>query len=141
MNNTVAVPPDMVRWVPRNAENGDCAITALQLATGMTYESVLAGALKVSPNILTNGLSWPEIRRIARKLGFNTKLLRRGRYDLDEATGILNVVHKKDGHHVVYLWEGRVIEPQFQSLWKDPDAFLKHHKYRATSLLVLEGTT
>lgn len=138
--NIVAVAPDMIRWVPRNAENGDCAVTALQLASGMTYESVLVAAAKVSPNVLVTGMSWPEIRRVARQLGFTTKLLRRGRYDLDEATGILNCKHAKDGDHVVYLWEGRVIEPMFQSLWKDPDAFLKHHKYRATSLLVLEGT-
>lgn len=138
--NVVAMPPDMVRWVPRNAENADCAITALQLASGLTYETVLEAAIRCRAVDLTNGVTWPQICRIAHRLGLRTKILRRGRYDIEEATGILNVKHAKEGNHVVYLWEGRVIEPLFQSLWKDPDAFLNHHKYRATSLLVLEGS-
>lgn len=134
--NIVGAPPDMVRWIPRNPENGDCALIAVQLATGLTYEAVLAAAVHVYPAVVTSGLSWSEIRRLVRRLGYHSTLLRRTAYDLDTATGILNVRGTKVDH-VVYLWAGRVVEPVDQSLWLDADDYLAVRRLRAARLLVV----
>mgnify|MGYP001579715419 CR=1 FL=1 len=136
MQTGPGAPPDMVRWIPRNAENSDCAITALQLATGLTYEAVLAAALNVVPGVLTKGMSMANLKRVAAELGFAASWKRK--YDISEATGLLYVETKKEGH-VVYLWEGRVIEPLSQSLWRDPADYARCEGLRIGSLLVLRG--
>lgn len=127
----------MIRWVPRNTENEDCSLIALQLACGVTYERVLAAAIQVMPTRhALNGLFWTEIRKVAEALGFTTRLARK--YDLSEDTGILGV-SRKGCDHVVYLWKGRVIEPGDQAMWLDPEEYLACMKLKAGSLLVVEG--
>lgn len=136
--NTVGNPPDMIRWTPRNAENMDCGVVALQLACGVTYEAALAAAVQVKPSVVDKGLTWGEIRRIARKLGFTTQLCAVGRYSLDEDTGILGV-RMKGYDHAVYLWEGRVVEPMSESLWLNAEEYLVCMQYTAGGLLTVEG--
>jgi hypothetical protein len=126
----------MVRWVPRNSENGDCAIIALQLACGLTYEEVLAAAVLQHPDVVSRGLLRTEIRRLASKLGYATKTLRKGRYDMAEDTGLL-YVSKEDFHHAVYLWKGRIIEPGDQVMWADPEDYLECMELEAGCLLTL----
>lgn len=131
-----AVPPDMIRWVPRNPENGDCGIVALQLACGLTYETVLAAALKVAPKALEKGISMTNLQRTAKALGYTGRWRRK--YDISADTGLLYIETKRLGH-VVYLWGGRVIEPRDQSMWRQPADYLVSEKAKAGSLLVLEG--
>lgn len=126
----------MVRWVPRNGENEDCSIVALQLACGLTYEAVLAAAVMLVPRVLERGLFWKEMQQVAAALGFVTRLRRK--YDIEEDTGILHVKDKTT-QHVVYLWRGRVIEPADQAMWLDPQDYLSCMKLKAGSLLVVEG--
>ncbi len=141
--SNLAAPPDVLRWTPRyEFEHGDCAISALAIAGGVTYELALTAALKVAPDVLVNGMSWEEIYRAARILDLNPRLVRKGKYELDEATGILSVnqPHVEDSEHAVYLWEGRIIEPKAdrRQLWLDARQFLSHYSYKAGSLMVFD---
>jgi hypothetical protein len=135
----LAAPPDVLRWCPRSAGHGDCAVAALEIACGVTYENALSAALGVCPDVLADGMTWREIRKAAVLMGFKTQLKRK--YDLEEDTGIIEVCqpHVKGSSHVVYLWEGRIIEPMSdrQQLWLDSRSFLSHYHYVAGSLLVL----
>jgi hypothetical protein len=130
-----AAPPEMIRWVRRNPDNGDCGIVALQLACGLTYEAVLAAALKVAPKALEKGLSMTNLQRTAKALGFSGRWRRR--YDIEADTGLLYVETKHLGH-VVYLWAGRVIEPKEEAMWQRPADYLAFEKAKAGSLLVLD---
>lgn len=147
----MAAPPDVLRWVPRSDGHGDCAVAALELACGVTYETALAACLKVEPQVLTEGMTVGQIRRAARVLGL--KAVYRGwskatkrkptkpLFDLDDDTGILSVnqPHVEDSGHVVYLWEGRIIEPMNarQQLWLNAHDFLSHYKYEAEGIITL----
>lgn len=132
-------PPDVLRWVPRSDGHGDCAVAALELACGVTYETALLAAMKVCPDVLVDGLTTPEILRIARTLGFKARA--RHKYDLDDDTGILVVKqpHVVDSEHAVYLWEGRILEPMNarQQLWLKACDYLAHYHYTAGQLLFI----
>ena len=131
----LALPPDVVHWVSRNGQDGDCAIAAISLATGASYEAVLAEAIQVRSDAVTVGLNWREIRTTIKRLGFSSRLRRK--YDLDEDTGILDCKRGRQ-EHVVYLWEGRIVEPRWRSMWRDPEAFLKHEDWAPGMLLTLK---
>lgn len=138
----MAAPPDVLRWAPRSAEHGDCAVAALQIACGVTYEMALAASLSAQITVLSTGLRWHEIRKAAKLLGFTTQLVRREKVDLEEDTGLLDIRSKgeRTGSHIVYLWEGRIIEPmhELKQLWLDPNMYLQHYKFTHGSLLVLK---
>lgn len=143
MSALVADPPDVLRWTSRSGDHGDCVIAALELACGVTYEQALQAASKVAPSCLQEGLWLTEIPAVAKLLGYTICRRVVGRYDIDESTGILHVYqpHRpiRETSHVVYLWDGRIVEPKFdrRQLWRHPEQFLKHYGYRAGSLLVL----
>lgn len=130
------LPPDVVRWVSRSGEDPDCAIAAIALATGQTYDAVLAQAVQVRADAI-RGMNWKDIRGVVARLGFSSALKRK--YDLDEDTGILDCKRGRE-EHVVYLWAGRIIEPRLdrRSLWADPVAFLEHEGWTAGMLLTLK---
>lgn len=136
-----AAPPDVIRWSPRSAGNGDCVVAAIEIACGVTYEQALEAAVRECPKkVMQNGMLIKETIRTVRALGWQTKLRRK--FDLDEDTGILFVDQPQympagSCEHAVYLWEGRIIEPQNarRQLWLDAAAFLSHYKTKATSLL------
>lgn len=138
----MASPPEVIRWAPRSQGHGDCAIAALEIACGVTYEQALSAALQVSTLVLTDGLNWPEIQQVALLLGFTGKRIRK--FDLEEDTGVLNVwqpgVGRAASDHVVYLWEGRIIEPSSdrQQLWLNSRDYLSHYHYTHGALLVLK---
>ncbi len=136
-----AAPPDVIRWSPRSAGNGDCVVAAIEIACGVTYEQALEAAVREVPErIMKNGILIRETRRIVKRLGWESKL--RYKFDVDEDTGILFVDQPQYGEegsceHAVYLWEGRIIEPQNarRQLWLNASAFLAHYKTKATHLL------
>lgn len=136
----LAAPPDIIRWSPRVRGHGDCALCALELALGVSYENVLAAAITVNPTALGTGLTIPQMRKTAALLGFT--LAMRRKYDVDEDTGILCVDQPQypDAIHCVYLWEGRVIEPGRDQLWLQASAFLAHYKMIAGPLVVVVST-
>jgi hypothetical protein len=136
-----AAPPDVIRWSPRSAGNGDCVVAAIEIACGITYEQALEAAVRQCPRkVMQNGMFIKETRRTIHSLGWKTKL--RFKFDVDEDTGILFVDQPQYGEegsceHAVYLWEGRIIEPQNarRQLWLTASAFLAHYKTKATHLL------
>ncbi len=138
MSSTAA--PDVLRWSPRSDGPQDCAVVALELACGVTYEEALAAAIKAFPDVIHEGLRWSEIKAAATLLGFKGRLKRS--FNLEEDTGILNVWEpdsKIVTDHAVYLWEGRIIEPRNdrRQLWLSAEHFLLHYKYKTGHLLVL----
>ena len=133
----ITLPPDCVRWIMRNGEDNDCAIAAISLATGTSYEHCLGLAMNITPKATSVGLTLRQIRAVITALKLNSRVRRK--FDLEEDTGILWVSNSKD-EHVVYLWEGRILEPSLgcRALWLDPKAYLEEQKYKATSLIVVE---
>lgn len=130
---SLGAPPDVIHWSPRSGDHGDCAVSAIELACGVTYERALEAALALVPDVLTRGMTIGEIRCTVEALGFEVRW-RRSRYDLHDDTGILSV-----DNHVVYLWEGRIVEPKAdrRQLWLDPEQFLHHYHYTVSGLLVV----
>lgn len=140
--NRFSAPPDVLYYYSRSPGHGDCVIAALALACGVTYETALASAAQVNPALLKKGLSWPETRKVAKKLGFTSTIKKSDSFELDDSTGLLHVYVKgqmEKSSHAVYLWEGRVIEPMNArcQLWLDCSAYLAHYKYRAGSLMIV----
>lgn len=129
----------MVRWVVRYGDHGDCALAAISLACGITYEVALTAALGVTDAPYA-GMFWRDIRRTVIKLGFKVKTIPFKQLDFtdEELTGILQLSKTGDAEdHVVYLWRGRIIEPKAdrQELWDDPEMFFSHYGYRVARLL------
>lgn len=131
--------PTLVRFVRQSGHHGDCAIATLAMLAGVMYEDALLAAAKVNPNVLHEGMTWPQIRAAAKRLGLKTRTIHA--YD-DDQTGILWVHPVALGanrgdltEHVVFLWEGRVIEGNGE-LWMELDTYLRHYGYEAKALLV-----
>ena len=82
--------------------------------------------------VVKTGAYWREMKTAAKRLGVKTRVTRK--YDIEEDTGILCV---KCGRleHVVFLWEGRIIDGNNES-WLLPIQYLDAYGYRPTSLLV-----
>jgi ABC-type bacteriocin/lantibiotic exporter with double-glycine peptidase domain len=127
--------PTLVRFVRQSGHHGDCGVSTLAMLAGVMYEDALAAAVRYQPAALNIGLSWDAMRSAARRLGVKTRIARS--YDITEATGILNVANRKKEEHWVFLWAGRIVEGNGE-LWKDPDDYLRHYRYRAKWLLVAE---
>ncbi len=131
--------PSLVRFVRQSGHHGDCAISALAMLAGVLYEDALIAASKVNPNVLQVGMTWPQIRASARRLGIKTRT--RHPADLSEQTGILHVervalgLDPTDPHHVVFLWEGRIVDGNGE-LWLEGVDYLRHYGYEAKGLLV-----
>jgi hypothetical protein len=133
--------PTLVRFVRQSGHHGDCAVSTLAMLAGVMYEDALLAAAKVNPHVLAQGMTWPQIRAAARRLGLKTRTVHT--YD-DDATGILWVEPVALGanrgdltEHVVFLWEGRVIEGNGE-LWNDLDTYLRHYGWEAKALLVTQ---
>lgn len=138
-----SLPPDIVRFSLRSGDDNDCALAAIEMATGISYNVLLAEAIQVCPGAVKDGMIWRDMRAVITALGMKTTLKRK--YDIDEDTGILGLEERRKGRHksrrehVVYLWEGRVIEPwpTQRGAWLDPSAFLANEGWKATTLLVV----
>jgi hypothetical protein len=134
---TAPLFPSFTRLMPQNGLNGDCAVATIAMACLVNYEEALSAAVQAQPAVLETGMSWTEIREACDMLGCDMKLVRRGFYNIDEDSGILNV-KKRGQDHVCVLWEGRIIEGG-RDLWLHPDEYLRHYGYKPYSLLVRIG--
>lgn len=135
-----AAVPSMVRFVRQNGFSADCGVSALAMLAGVLYEDALVAAANLDdPSVLQTGLTWTEMRKVARRLGLQTRLLRA--YDVEESTGVLGFKADPDGpkpkaeSHYAFLWEGRVVDGNGE-MWMDPDTFCKYHGYKRTWLMV-----
>lgn len=108
----------------------DCAIAALAMLLGRTYEDVLDVAARVVQRPHRRGMWLTDLIAVAGELGVS--LVRKRRADLDEDIGILSVETNR-GPHVVVLRAGVVIDPSDHAVWLDLEAFAM--KYRLGTLL------
>lgn len=107
------------------------------MLTGQTYEETLVVAARVAPTLLTTGMTWVMMKKVARLLGFQSTVKRKRAIDIEGDTGILCVNSPKwKADHVVVLREGLIIDTD-GSLW-EPTTFLAAHDAKLQSLLVLE---
>lgn len=128
--------PFYFKAVRQNGLNRDCTVATIATFAGLNYEEALAACVQVQPEVLSTGMTWPEVREVCDRVGIDTVLKRRGFYDIEEDTGILNVQNKRrKDDHVCFLWAGRIIEGNFEG-WLDPEEYLRHYKYTAYALLV-----
>ena len=142
MSKPLAAPPDVIRWVSRSGDHDDCAVAALALACGVTYELALKVALSTAPELLNGGMRWGHIRRTAQRLGCTVRTMQFEQIDLSDESqaGILELDRKGEpATHVVYLWLGRIIDPKVdrRELWDDPEMFFSHYGYTVGRLLVV----
>lgn len=115
----------------------DCGIATLGMLTGRMYEEVLVVAAQVAPTLLTCGMTWVQMKKVARLLGFRATIKRKRAIDMEADTGILCVSSPKwKADHVVVLREGLIIDTD-GSLW-EPATFLSANSSKVQSLLVLE---
>ncbi len=112
-------------------EDSDCAITALAMFLGETYEDVLRAVTLSNKTHGRHGLWRTEIVRAAKVLGHTLKTKRR--YDLESDYGILRLPD-----HAAVLRNGLVIDGD-GTIW-DADAYLSGRKVRSDDceLLVSE---
>lgn len=128
------LPPAYIKFQRQNGHNPDCAVASLAMLFSVNYEEALAACIQANADVLEHGMTWSEMREAADILGGQVKLLRRGQYDIEEATGLLNVKNGVEDHAVL-LWAGRIVEGNGE-LWLDPDDYLRHYKHQPYSLLV-----
>lgn len=135
----LSAPPDVIRWSPRSdSYHGDCAVAAIEIAYGVTYETALSCCLGVCSNVLANGMTIREMKKAIGFLGYHTRV-KWTKIDLADETGILGVDTPTGKHsHVVYLWEGRIIEPMCErrQLWLNAEDFIAHYGYRVDGLII-----
>ena len=123
--------PDVVRLVRQSGHHADCGVASLAMLAGVMYEDALA-AFRSPLDVLKTGVSWPRMHRAAKRLGVATRVRRT--FDVNEATGILNVIRKED-EHLVFLWAGRIVDGNGE-MWIDPADYFKHYNYEPKGLLV-----
>jgi hypothetical protein len=127
----------MVRFVRQSGHHGDCTVSTLAMLAGVMYEDALLAAAKVNPNVLTEGMTWHQIKRAANRLGLKTRTIHK--FD-DDNTGILHVTRVALGlgtpaEHVAFFWEGRIIDGNGE-MWNELDTYLRHYGLEAKALLV-----
>jgi hypothetical protein len=136
---TTTFPPSVFRLIPKRGHN-DCAIAALASYLRVDYEEVLLAAARIAPNVWRHGLTGPQMLAVCRRLGFKAQW--RQRYDIDEASGILDLQfrdRRPDDRHVVLLLNGLVFECEHDpiSVW-EPDLYCAFFNAEPRWLLVVK---
>jgi hypothetical protein len=109
-------------------ESADCAIAALAMYLGVTYEDVLRVVAVTDRAQGRTGLWTRTLQRIAAVMGH--RLLVRRTFDWEESYGIVRF-----HNHAAVLRNGLVINGD-GTIW-DADAFLSAGKYRAHECVLL----
>lgn len=126
-------PGQIFKITPQRTDS-DCAISCLSTYTGRDYETVLIAAARAAK--VENGMWMPQIQRVAAELGVKFVQKRKGRYNLEKDTGILDVGnYRREEYHVCILWAGRVIDTD-GTVWADVNWYLAENKYTPGTLLV-----
>jgi ABC-type bacteriocin/lantibiotic exporter with double-glycine peptidase domain len=117
--------------------NMDCSIAVLAMLLGKTYEEVLQAAARVIPNVLECGATWPEMRKVARKLGFTTRIKKGPRISIGEDVGALCIRGEKwKADHLVVLKEDLIVDTD-GTIW-EPEVYFSVNDCRPLSLMVFE---
>ena len=128
--------PAVVRYQVSRGD-ADCALVALSILTGRSYEDILGAAVTVtrSSSPHQRGLYTGEIKKIARRLGVTLRLRRS--FDADEDEGIFGYLHpSRPDAHVAFGKYGLVWDTD-GTVW-ELDAYLAATGYRPpVSLLEL----
>lgn len=128
--------PPVVRYQVSRGD-ADCALVALSIALGRSYEDVLGAAVTVtrSSSPHQRGLYTREMKQIAKRLGVTLRLRRS--FDADEDEGIFGFLHpdRDDGHVAFGKW-GLMWDVD-GTVW-ELDAYLEATGYRPVSLLVTD---
>jgi hypothetical protein len=118
----------------------DCALLALAMLTGHSYEDILLAAGDRARAPHRKGLFRVQLMAIAADIGIPLqwrRASRTGGVDYDSTTGILDMVccaHRSDssleapGRHFALLRAGCIFDEN--DVWPDPDMFIAH--YQAT---------
>lgn len=118
-------------WKQRSS--GDCALVALAMYLGVSYEDALGEASQIADKPHRKGLFLDQIERAASALGVELK--RKRKVDFDNDHGILVVTCKKNREfkdHVVVLRWGLLFDTECD-VW-EPDAFLEHYDAKPATL-------
>ena len=115
---------------------GDCAVVALSMYLGRSYEDVFAAAVSITKNIIFHktGMFYTQIHQTAAVFGvtLHTNKITKS-CDLDTVCGLLGL---KDtvtrNQHVVFVKAGLVFEED-GTVWEH-DTYLKHTKYKPLCL-------
>ncbi len=122
----MSTAPSIIMWIPRSNDHGDCAVVAIAMLVGLSYEETLSACLQAHPAVLHAGMTIRQIKCALDLLGFKGRA--RKKFDIEEDTGLLWVVDNECDSHVTLLWAGRIINPSHfdrTALWLDPDEYLK----------------
>jgi hypothetical protein len=118
-------PAIVTRIVPHR-EASDCALVAMAMFSGRTYEDVLREVVMADPKDKgRNGLSDHQVRRVMKSLG--VPVTHRSRVDYDEDYGLLRLTD-----HMALLRNGLIVEDQ--TLW-DVDDWRRHRGYMDMSVM------
>jgi hypothetical protein len=105
-------PAIVTRIVPQR-ERADCAVAAMSMFTGISYEDVLREVVLVDPKYRgRDGLSDHQIRAVMKALGVPVR--HRARVDYDEDYGLLRL-----WNHLALLRNGMIVEND--TLWDADD--------------------
>jgi ABC-type bacteriocin/lantibiotic exporter with double-glycine peptidase domain len=139
---TDTAPQPIVQIVVQRAE-GDCAIAALAMFLGFSYEDVLAAAVtrektRTTPKVHRRGMFTSEIVKTAKRLG--VALRSTSKFDPETANGLLGLVPLDDTQpeHIVLLREGLIFDTD-GCCW-EPDVFYAHYRYVPTDIIVRRET-
>ncbi len=112
--------PDPVLRIVASREDDDCAITAMAMISGCSYEDVLREVVVVDPRHRgKRGLQDRQIRKVMARLDCPVRFKKT--VDFDEDYGLLRLLD-----HLCVLRSGLVIEDD--TIW-DVDVWLKHKGY------------
>lgn len=114
----------------------DCAIAALSTYLRVDYEEVVIAAERLYPAAWRNGLDGVQIAAVATELGFTGRWLRR--YDLSEATGILDL-RERASRHVVVVLDGWIFELGHNpvTVW-EPELYCQFFRAKPRNLFVVD---
>jgi hypothetical protein len=107
-----AIPAIVTRVVPQR-ERADCAVAAIAMFTGATYENVLREVVVVDPKLHgRDGLSDHQIRQVSKALGVPVR--HRKMVDYEEDYGLLRLYN-----HLCLLRNGMIVENDTLWEWDD----------------------
>jgi hypothetical protein len=109
---------DITRVLPQR-EPSDCAVTAMAMFTGLSYEDVLRVVAVIDINQGRNGLKDNQVRKVMALLGTPVRFT--SNFDLEEVYGLLRLTD-----HIVLVRNGLAI--QDGQLWEVED-FLRARGY------------
>lgn len=118
--------------------DADCAIVALAMLTGSSYEDIigLASAFLKEPH--RRGMYLRDVKAIAATLGYRLTYTRKERVNLETDTGLLcvecSIVKRARPHHMVLLRWGLVFDDS--EVW-EPEVYMEMYEAKVTSLLMV----